>query len=161
MDVLMDLFFVTGSIIFIVLIISIRNDNKKKLEWEQKLRQSGILDVDEMPGEVFEEYLQSLLKARGFKVRLTSVTGDYGADLILSTDSKTIVVQAKRYKNNVGIKAVQEIASAKNYYGANECWVITNSYFTEPAWNLAESNNVVLIDRDQLIEWMIEDKQGA
>ncbi|MEH6991272.1 restriction endonuclease [Neobacillus drentensis] len=102
-----------------------------------------------------------LLKARGYKVQLTSTTGDYGADLILSTDSTTIVVQAKRYQNTVGLKAVQEIVSAKGYYGADECWVITNSYFTEPALNLAESNNVVLIDRDQLIEWMLEDKQGA
>ena len=43
------------------------------------------LEVDEMTGEAFEVFLQSLLKGRGYKVRSTSTTGDYGADLILST----------------------------------------------------------------------------
>ena len=54
----------------------------------------------------------------------------------------------------MGIKAVQEIFSAKSYYGADECWVITNNFFTDPAIKLAFANNVILIDRDQLIEWM-------
>ena len=56
----------------------------------------------------------------------------------------------------MGIKAVQEIFTAKGYYGADECWVITNNFFTDPAIKLASANNVILIDRDQLIEWMIE-----
>ena len=131
----------------------------KKQQYEKILRQSGIYEVDQMKGETFEVYLQSLLKGKGYKVRLTPVTGDYGADLILSTNGKRIIVQAKRYKNKVGIKAVQEISSAKNYYRADECWVITNNYFTAPAMKLASSNNVVLIDRDQLINWMFEENK--
>jgi restriction system protein len=138
-----------------------KRNRKEQEEWEQKLRNSGIREVDNMTGEVFEDYLRSLLKARGYNVSLTSTSGDYGADLILSIGSTRIVVQAKRYSCSVGIRAVQEIVAAKNYYDANEYWVITNKYFTTSALNLAQSNNVVLIDRDQLIEWMIEDKQGA
>lgn len=115
-----------------------------------------MLEVDNMTGIVFEEFLKGLLKHKGYKVRLTSTTGDYGADLILSANDKKIVVQAKRYKRKVGIKAVQEIVSAKNYYNADECWVITNNYFTIPAVNLADSNHVVLIDRDLLMKWMSE-----
>lgn len=128
---------------------------------EQKLRKSGILEVDQMSGKVFEEYLKGLLKQRGYNVSLTSVTGDYGADLILSKSDKRIVVQAKRYKKKVGLKAVQEIVSAKSHYNADECWVVTNNYFTEPAVNLAKSNNVVLIDRNLLMKWMLELNKGA
>ncbi|WP_397548196.1 restriction endonuclease [Rossellomorea marisflavi] len=51
--------------------------------------------------------------------------------------------------------AVQEIASAKSHYSADECWVITNSFFTEPAKRLASSNHVRLVDRDQLIDWIL------
>ncbi|NER44825.1 restriction endonuclease, partial [Bacillus megaterium NBRC 15308 = ATCC 14581] len=40
----------------------------------------------------------------------------------------------------------------KNYYKADEVWVITNNYFTQPAINLAYANNVILIDRDSLIQ---------
>lgn len=87
---------------------------------QQRLRRSGMLEVDKMPSKVFEEYLQVLLKKRGYKVAITSTTGDYGADLILTTTDKKIVVQAKRYKKKVGLKAVQEIVSAKNYYKGHE-----------------------------------------
>ncbi len=80
---------------------------------------------------------------------------------MLSNNEKKIVVQAKRYKKKVGLKAVQEVVSAKNYYKADECWVITNNYFTAPAVKLAQSNNVSLIDRDLLIKWMLEIKNAA
>ena len=128
---------------------------------QQKLRKSGILEVDKMTGKVFEEYLQGLLKHRGYKVSLTSVTGDYGADLVLSSTDKRVVVQAKRYNKKVGLKAVQEIVSAKGHYNADECWVITNNYFTAPAVKLATSNKVVLIDRDLLMKWMLEMNKAA
>nr|WP_212118384.1 restriction endonuclease [Niallia circulans] len=123
---------------------------------QEKLKKSGILEVDKMKGKVFEEYLQVLLRSKGYKVNLTAATGDYGADLVLSTKDKKIVVQAKRYKKKVGLKAVQEVVSAKSYYQADECWVVTNNYFTEPAVKLSRSNRVRLIDRDLLFKWMLE-----
>lgn len=127
---------------------------------EQKLRKSGILDVDKMSGRKFEEYLKALLKAKGYYVQLTPASGDYGADLILSAKGKKIIVQAKRYKKNVGVKAVQEIASAKSHYKADECWVVTNSFFTEQARKLANSNQVRLIDRKHLMNWMLQENKG-
>jgi len=129
-----------------------------KLLREQRLRRSGILEIDHMPGRKFEEYLQALLKVRGYSVVLTPASGDYGADLILTAKGKKIAVQAKRYKKKVGVKAVQEVASAKNHYHADECWVITNSDFTEQAQKLAKSNQVTLIDRKTLMNWMLEQK---
>lgn len=127
---------------------------------EQKLRKSGILEVDKMSGRMFEEFLQALLKAKGYYVQLTPESGDYGADLILSTKGKKIIVQAKRYKKNVGVKAVQEIATAKSHYKSDECWVITNSFFTEQAKKLASSNKVRLVDRKQLMNWMLQENES-
>jgi len=141
-----------GSLIFALIVNVLR---------EQKLRKSGILEVDKMSGRKFEEYLQTLLKANGYYVQLTPASGDYGADLVLSTKGKKIIVQAKRYKKNVGVKAVQEIASAKSHYKADECWVITNSYFTEQAKKLASSNNVRLIDRNELMTWMLQGNESG
>ncbi|HEY9569713.1 MAG TPA: restriction endonuclease, partial [Metalysinibacillus sp.] len=83
-----------------------------------------------------------------------SASGDYGADLILHKDGQKIVVQAKRYKNNVGIRAVQEIIPAVAYYKADVAWVVTNSYLTKQAQNLADSNDVVIIDREELMKWL-------
>lgn len=156
------------SIIVSVFMIDRSNEKKREEELKRKLREraellskSGIYEVDQMKGEVFEEFLEILLAGRGYEVRLTSASGDYGADLILTTNSKIIAVQAKRYKNTVGVKAVQEIVGAKSYYCADECWVITNNYFTGPARKLAMANDVLLIDRDELIELMLEENKGA
>lgn len=126
----------------------------------QKLKKSGILTVDEMTGKEFEKYLRVLFLERGYQVQLTKTTGDYGADLILSSKNRKVIVQAKRHKKNVGIKAVQEISAAKKHYQADECWVVTNSHYTEPAKNLAKSNQVHLVDRTLLMKWMLEMKKN-
>ena len=62
------------------------------------------------------------------------------------------MVQAKRYKSNVGIQAVQEILGAQAYYKAQEAWVVTNSEYTKSAVALAHKSNVRLLDRNDLIK---------
>lgn len=121
----------------------------------RKLRKSGIREVDKMSGEDFEKFLGELFKRRGFKVKLTAASGDYGADLILKDGKDVIAVQAKRYSSTVGVKAVQEIIGAVKMYDATEAWVVTNSHFTRQAEKLADINDVYLIDRDELIQLML------
>lgn len=121
-----------------------------------RLRKAGIREIDEMSGEDFEHFLGELFKRRGFKITYTATSGDYGADLILHDGDEKIAVQAKRYSGNVGVKAVQEIIGAVKMYDANEAWVVTNSYFTKQAIKLATINDVYLIDRDELIEIILD-----
>lgn len=107
--------------------------------------------IDIMSGEDFEKYLMYNFQKRGYKVKTTPVTGDYGADLILSKKGTKICVQAKRYKSNVGNSAVQEIVAALAYYKCDYGMVITNSYFTAAAKTLAKVNNIELWDRNRII----------
>ena len=111
---------------------------------------SPLGSVDKMSGAKFEEYLKAHFENLGYKVKLTPKSNDYGADLIVSNKKKTIVVQAKRYKSKVGNSAIQQIVAAKAYYNADECMVVTNSFFTKNAEKLAEANGVVLVDRSQI-----------
>jgi restriction system protein len=124
----------------------------------EKVKKSNIHKIDKMNGDKFEEYLGHLFSTLGYDAEVTKTSGDQGADLVLKNEESIIVVQAKRYENNVGNSAVQEIYSAKNFYGANDAWVVTNSYFTKSAKELAEVNDVKLIDRDQLIELILQVK---
>lgn len=117
-------------------------------------KRRSLSEIDAMTGREFEEFLGELFKRHGYKTKVTSASGDYGADLILHKDGQKIVVQAKRYKNNVGIRAVQEIIPAVAYYKADVAWVVTNSYLTKQAQNLADSNDVVIIDREELMKWL-------
>lgn len=141
-----------GSILYTIITTTIK---------QYLLRKSGILEVDKMSGRRFEEFLQALLRSKGYQVQLTPASGDYGADLILTINGRKIIAQAKRYSKNVGIRAVQEIASAQKHYKAEECWVITNSFFTEQARKLAQSNEVKLVDRKQLMNWMRKEHKSA
>lgn len=110
-----------------------------------------LSQIDRMTGEQFEYFLADLCQRMGYAVRTTPVTGDYGADLLLfSGTSHITVVQAKRYKGNVGVTAVQEVVSAKAVYHASEAMVITNAEFTKAAQNLALANRVRLVGRLEL-----------
>jgi len=86
------------------------------------------------------------LNTLGYTVVQTSLSGDQGADLIISKNGEKTVVQAKKYAGKVSNKAIQEIAAAKDHYKAQKAIVITNSSFTKSAIDLALSNNVELWD---------------
>jgi restriction system protein len=88
----------------------------------------------------------------GFNVTLTPKSHDYGADLILKTGNRTIVVQSKLYHNHsIGISSVQEVYSSIKYYNADLGIVVTNSKFSRNSVNLANSTNILLWDKDMLI----------
>ncbi|MED4400351.1 restriction endonuclease [Metabacillus fastidiosus] len=127
----------------------------RKQKKKQRLIKSGIHEIDKMNGFQFEKYLSTLYESLGYQAQVTKASGDFGADLILKKDKRKIVVQAKRYSKNVGIRAVQEIRAAQDYYRADEAWVVTNQNFTLSAIKLANSSKVKLIGREQLINNML------
>ena len=123
------------------------------------LKNIDIRDIDGLDGLAFEEFLYQSFRNIGVKVSKTRSSGDYGADLVLNLKNGRIVIQSKLYYNhNVGNSAVQEVASARNYYNADSGVVITNSYFTKAAINLADATNIKLIDRNMLQEFLSSDK---
>ncbi|WML46690.1 restriction endonuclease [Neobacillus sp. PS3-34] len=150
----------TGIIMGIALILIIAIAIYKKNKRNERLRNSGISEIDAMDGIQFEHYLKELYKSKGYAAEVTSASGDYGGDLLLSKEGRKVVVQAKRYSKDVGIKAVQEVVGAKAYYSADEAWVVSNSYFTKAAKELAKKSNVVLVDRDELIESILGSNPG-
>lgn len=117
----------------------------------ERLRRSGIRQIDAMSGAEFEERLAVLFRAFGYEVRRLGGTGDFGADLVLERDGGLCVVQAKRYSASVGIEAVQQVIGARRYYGAAEAMVVTNSSFTTAAAALAAADGIRLVERRELI----------
>lgn len=110
--------------------------------------------VDRMEGTEFEAYLGYLFRKEGYRVRMTKATGDFGADLILYDGKKKIAVQAKRYEKPVGVSAVQQVLAAKQFYECDEAMVVSNREYTRQAKQLAAVSDVVLIDREALVEKM-------
>ncbi|BBH22492.1 hypothetical protein Back11_38370 [Paenibacillus baekrokdamisoli] len=144
-----------------VLVIFVAIQIFRRILLEEKLKRSGIKEIDEMDGRQFEHYLGHLFKAHGYAVEVTRASGDYGADLVLTKAAKKIVVQAKRYSKSVGLKSVQEVKASIAHYKAAEGWVVANRDFTDEAYSLAKSNDIILINREQLIEMILKLNPGA
>lgn len=110
-----------------------------------------LKDIDQMTGEKFEHYFANVLRKSNYKkVRVTKYQGDQGIDVLAYSENRKIGYQCKRYKKNVGNKAVQEAHAGKSYYDLADVYVVTNSYFTKSAKELAHKTGVYLIDRDEL-----------
>jgi restriction system protein len=123
------------------------------------LAKSGIADIDKMDGKTFEKYLKVFFEKLGYKVERTKYIGDYGADLVATNNGIRTVIQAKRYKSKVGIKAVQEAVASKGYYNCDKAMVVTNSYFTNQARTLASRNKVELWDKKALVKNLLKIKE--
>ena len=116
-----------------------------------------LADIDKMSssGLKFEEFTVQLLLDNGFKnVKKTQGSGDYGIDVLASKEGITYAIQCKCYSDKVGNKAVQEAYSGKNFYNCMVAVVLTNNFFTNAAIETAKANNVLLWDREKLIDFL-------
>ena len=118
------------------------------------------LNWNNLSGEEFELRLKEVYELNGYRVELTSNSGDQGGDLIVEKRGRRTCVQAKRWQASVGNKAVQEAYSGQGYYKCDGCAVVTTSQFTAKAIELAQEINCQLIDSDGLRQ-MIEGGKGA
>lgn len=130
-----------------------------KLEHFDPNRFVTMYHVDAMNGYEFEKFLAEVFQTAGYDVEGTKLSGDQGADLFVSRFGKKIVIQAKNYSGSVGNAAVQEAISAKSFYGCDEAMVVTNSYFTRSATELASAASVRLIGRRELQGYLDDHNQ--
>ena len=122
------------------------------LNGEYTSRKTSIVDVDLMTGVEFEEFLCNYFNTHGYVCTQTKASGDQGIDLVAKKDDYVLAIQAKCYTGTVGNHAIMEAVAGTKYYNANQTMVITNSTFTKSAVELAAVNNVILWDRQVLIE---------
>lgn len=115
-----------------------------------------IKDTDDLDGIEFENILAKLFEKMGYTVLTTPRSGDQGADLLLEKNGCKTVVQAKRYTNKLDNTPIQEVVAAKYHYQYNNAMVVTNNYFTAGAKELARTNQVRLVDRDELHQLLID-----
>lgn len=108
-----------------------------------------------MSGIEFEKYLAEVMRSQGYSnVSLTEYY-DWGVDIIAEKDNIRWGIQAKRYKNTVGVSAIQQITTGLKKYNCTKAIVITNSTYTRQAKELAKTNDCILIDKDTLADWII------
>ena len=119
-----------------------RSIQKRRL---RRIARSNVA-VDDMTWAEFEYFVADWLKDRGYtNIRLTEHY-DLGVDIVAKKDGITWGVQVKHYSGLVGINAVRQVVVALKKYKCDRAMVVTNSRFSRPAIEIANSHDCVLID---------------
>lgn len=113
-----------------------------------------MTEIDQMSGEEFEQFVGKLFSKFGYKIIVTQISGDQGVDVIIQKEGLKTGIQCKCYSNKVSNSAVQEVVAGKSLYQLDKVMIVTTNYFTRSAIQLANSNNVMLWDRDKLISML-------
>lgn len=122
----------------------------------RKARAIRISGVDAMDGWVFEKYVVRLLKSRGFKQVTITEKYDLGIDIIAVKDGEQWGIQVKRNKGKTKALSVRQVITAMNHYKCTRAMVVSNSFYTGAAKQLAKANDCVLINRDELSRWILD-----
>jgi restriction system protein len=110
----------------------------------------------------FENFITNLFSQIGFQTKLTRSSKDGGVDAI-AFDPRPIlggkvVIQAKRYKNVVGVSAVRDLYGTMINEGASKGILVTTSHYGPDAYDFAKDKPIELIDGGGLLYLL--DQQG-
>ncbi|MGV0838382.1 restriction endonuclease [Mycolicibacterium thermoresistibile] len=103
-----------------------------------------------MSGTEFEDHIARIARSCGVPVIMTSLTGDWGVDLIIGRRPNRLAVQCKRQARPVGTAAVQEVVAGAPMQDCTRTMVVTNHDFTPAARKLAERHGCVLVSGREL-----------
>jgi len=106
------------------------------------------------PGE-FESLITNLFQAMGLDTKLTRASRDGGVDCV-AYDPRPIlggkiVIQAKRYKNTVGVSAVRDLFGTMHNEGASKGILVTTSGYGSAAYEFANGKPIELISGSNLL----------
>ncbi|MFG1930463.1 restriction endonuclease [Mycobacterium sp. NPDC048908] len=103
-----------------------------------------------MSGTEFEDYVARVVRSCGVPVIMTSITGDWGVDIIVGRRPNRIAIQCKRQSRPVGTSAIQEVVAGAPMQDCVKTMVVTNHEFTAAARKLAELHGCELVGRAEL-----------
>lgn len=103
----------------------------------------------------FENLVTNLFEQMGFESKLTRSSKDGGVDCI-AFDTRPIiggkvVIQAKRWKNTVGVSAVRDLYGTMINEGANKGILVSTSGYGPDAFNFANDKPIELVDGGGLL----------
>jgi len=104
----------------------------------------------EMSGLEFEDYIARIARSCGVPVIMTSLTGDWGVDIIVGKRPNRLAIQCKRQSRPVGAGAIQEVVAGAPMQDCTKTMVVTNHEFTPAARKLAELHECELVGRAEL-----------
>lgn len=126
------------------------------------VEQSDILaDLESRPNLMdlnpfeFENLVSNLFQQMGLETKLTRSSRDGGVDAVAYDPRPVIggkvVIQAKRYRNTVGVSAVRDLYGTMMNEGANKGILVTTSGYGPDAFDFAKDKPIELLDGGRLL----------
>ena len=112
---------------------------------EQRLRASGIFDLDAMTEREFDTRIAGLFGDLGYAVNRVA------EELVVERHGFRAVLRPANRSEPVGSDAVRSANAARTFHGADGAWVVTNREFTKQALKLASRTGVDLWNRERLV----------
>lgn len=111
----------------------------------------------------FESLITNLFQRMGLETKLTQASRDGGVDCV-AFDSRPVlggkvIVQAKRYKNTVGVSAVRDLFGTVHNEGASKGILVTTSGYGKAAFEFANGKPLELISGSNLL-YMLKEHCG-
>jgi restriction system protein len=115
--------------------------------------------MDLSPTE-FEGLIRDLFEKMGLETKQTQSSRDGGVDCI-AYDPRPIfggkvVIQAKRYKNTVGVSAVRDLFGTMQNEGASKGILVTTSGYGKSSFQFAEGKPLELLSGTHLLYLLAE-----
>ncbi len=115
--------------------------------------------MDLTPSE-FESLITNLFQKMGLETRLTQASRDGGVDCV-AFDPRPIfggkvVIQAKRYKNTVGVSAVRDLYGTMQNEGASKGILVTTSGYGKASFEFADGKPIELLSGSNLLYLLAE-----
>lgn len=124
----------------------------------------GSLDtrpnLAELTPSEFESLMTNLFEKMGLETRQTRASRDGGVDCV-AWDTRPVVggkvvIQAKRYKNTVGVSAVRDLYGAITAERASKGILVTTSGFGRAAYEFAKERPIELVSGANLLALLAE-----
>ena len=124
----------------------------------------GALDqrpnLMELSPRDFESLITNLFEKMGLETRQTQASRDGGVDCV-AYDPRPIfggkvVIQAKRYKNTVGVSAVRDLYGTMQNEGASKGILVTTSGYGKSSFDFAEGKPLELLSGTHLLYLLAE-----
>lgn len=134
------------------------------------IEESDVLsDLDSRPNLMelspleFESLITNLFEKMGLDTRATRPSRDGGVDCV-AWDNRPIfggkvIIQAKRYKNTVGVAAVRDLFGTLHNEGANKGILVTTSGYGKAAFDFSQGKPLELLDGGNLL-YLLREHSG-
>ncbi len=114
----------------------------------------------ELTPKEFESLITNLFQKMGLETRQTQASRDGGVDCA-AFDPRPIfggkvVIQAKRYKNTVGVSAVRDLYGTMQNEGASKGILVTTSGYGKASFEFAEGKPLELLSGSNLLYLLAE-----